>query len=111
MWKRRNSLSAMRSVENGTYPRSEPSRTRLVLPILNEVFDHSGISQRRDITEIGEVVLGYLAQDATHDFTRAGLGQAGRELNQIGRSDRADLLTHPIAQLDLESVGAVLSSV
>src|SRR5262249_15628688 len=45
------------------------------------------------------VVLGNLAQDAAHDLARAGLGQAGRPLDQIGAGDRADLLAHPLHQL------------
>ena len=83
---------------------AETSRARLVLPVLNEVVDHGGIGQRRGVAEIGEIVLGDLAQDAAHDLAGARLGQAGRELDQIGRGDRADLLAHPVAQLDLEQL-------
>ena len=43
-------------------------------------------------------VGGDLAQDTAHDLPRAGLGQARRPLNEIGRGDGADLLAHPVAQ-------------
>ena len=36
-----------------------------------------------------------LAQDAAHDLSRSGFGQAGRELDDIGCGDRADFLAHP----------------
>jgi hypothetical protein len=36
-------------------------RSTLVLPVLDEVVDHSGIGQRRNIAEIRKVLLGDLA--------------------------------------------------
>ena len=54
-----------------------------------------GIGEGRGVAEVAEIVLGDLAQDAAHDLARAGLGQAGRPLDHVGRGDRADLLAHP----------------
>src|SRR5437660_4620569 len=68
----------------------------LVLPVLHQVIDHAGISERRGVAERAVIVLGDLAQDAAHDLARAGLGQPGRELDEVGRGDRADLLAHPV---------------
>ena len=48
--------------------------------------------------------FGDLAQDAAHDLARARLGQRGRELQRVGRRDRADLLAHPGAQLGAQLV-------
>src|SRR6476619_7002478 len=52
--------------EGGTL--AEPSRARLVLPVINEVVDHGWISQGRSVAEIGKVSLRDLAQDSPHDF-------------------------------------------
>ena len=75
-----------------------------ILAFFDEVGDHRWFGQRRDIAEIAEIVLGDLAQDSPHDLAGASLRQSWRELNEIRRGDRADLLAHPIAQLDLERV-------
>src|SRR6516162_5606928 len=48
--------------------RSEVLRALLVLPVGDEIVDHSRIGQRRGVAEIGELVLGDLAQDAAHDL-------------------------------------------
>src|SRR5262249_21376000 len=71
----------------------------LVLSVAAEVVDHRGIGERRGVAEIAVLVFGDLAQDSAHDLPRARLRQAGRELNEIGRGDRADLLAHPGDQL------------
>src|SRR5262249_20677364 len=39
-----------------------------------------------------------------HDLARPGLGQAGRELNDVGRGERPDLASHPALQIRLEDV-------
>src|SRR5262245_42119409 len=76
-----------------------PSRARpSVLPILHQVIHHRRVGQRRGIAERAVFVLGDLAQDAAHDLAGAGLRQAGGELDEIRRGDRADLLAHPADQ-------------
>src|SRR5262249_266928 len=71
----------------------------LVLPVADEVVDHGRVAERRGVAEIAVLVFGDLAQNSAHDLSRARLRQAGRELNEIGRGDRADLLAHPGDQL------------
>src|SRR5271169_5450368 len=77
--------------------RSEEASLRafLVLPMGDEVVDHSGVGERRGVAETAGLVFGDLAQDAAHDFSRARLRQVRRKLDEIGRGDRSDLLAHP----------------
>ena len=51
--------------------------------IAHQVVDHRRIGQRRGVAEVGEIVLGDLAQDPAHDLAGAGLRQTGRELQQV----------------------------
>src|SRR5882757_1443587 len=83
----------------------------LFAAVLDQVVDHGGIGERRGVTEIGEIVLGDLAQDAPHDLARACLGQAGCPLDDVGRRDRANLLAHPADQLLAHSLGGLLARV
>ena len=76
----------------------------LVLPIGDEVVDDGGIGQRRGIAEVGEIVLGDLAQNAAHDLAGTGLGQAGCELDEVGRGDRTDLVADVLDQFLLQVV-------
>ena len=64
----------------------------LVLPVVDQILDHRRVGKRRDVAQVRELVLRDLAQDAAHDLARARLGQARRELDQVGRGDGADLL-------------------
>ena len=58
-----------------------PSRTPLsVLPVVQEVIDHRGISQRRDITELVVFVGGNLAQNPEYNLARPGLRQYRRPM-------------------------------
>src|SRR6185312_10091621 len=75
-------------------------------PFLDEALHHRGIGEGGDVAELVGLVLADLAQDAAHDLARAGLGQAGRPLDVVGRGDRADLLAHPGDQFLLQLVGA-----
>ncbi len=77
----------------------------LVLPVLHEVVDHGRIGRGRGVAEAGRFVLGDLAQDAAHDLAGARLGQAGRELDQVRRCDRADALADPGDQLLAQRFG------
>ena len=60
-------------------------RALLVLPVLDEIFDHGGVGQRRGVAEATRFVLGDLAQDAAHDLAGAGFGQARRKLDLVER--------------------------
>ena len=50
-------------------------------------------------------VLGYLAQDAAHDFSGASLGEAGGELDDVGHGDGADLFAHVLLERGAELFG------
>ena len=52
-----------------------------------------------------------LAQNAAHDLAGARLGQAGRPLDEIGRGDRTDLLSHPQHELLAQRVVRRLAGV
>src|SRR5499427_8464826 len=71
----------------------------LVLPVADEIVDYGRIGERRGVAEIAVLVFRDLAQNPAHNLSRARLRQSGRELNEIGRGDRADLLAHPGDQL------------
>ena len=73
-----------------------------ILAVGDEILDDRRVGQRRDVAECAELVLSDLAQDAAHDLAGAGLRQAGRELDQIRRRNRADLAADPVLQLLLE---------
>ena len=45
-----------------------------VLPVLDQILHHRRFGQGRGITQVGEIILGDLAQDAAHDLARARLG-------------------------------------
>jgi acetyl-CoA synthetase len=62
---------------------------------VHEIVDHGWIGQRRGVAETAVFILGDLAQDSPHDLARAGLRQAGRKLDQIGRCDWTNFLAHP----------------
>ena len=64
----------------------------LVGAVFDEVVYHRRVGQCRCVTECAQVVFGNLAQDAAHNLTGAGLGQAGGPLNDIGLGDGADFL-------------------
>jgi len=81
----------------------------LVLPVVDQIVDHGGIRQGRGVAEIAELVLGDLAQDAAHDFSRTRLRQARRELDEIGRRDRADLGAHPLHQFLAQRLGRLFA--
>ena len=88
------SPAAAEPVRAAEPPRRSP-RPALVLPVGDQVVDDGRIGEGRGVAERAELVLGDLAQDAAHDLAGAGLGQAGRELDQVRRGDRADLLADP----------------
>ncbi len=77
--------------------------------LLDEVVDHGGVGEGRGVAEAAELVLGDLAQDAAHDLAGARLGQAGRELDEVGRGDRADLLAHPGDELLAQVLARLLA--
>src|SRR5215471_4568978 len=81
----------------------------LVLPVVDEIIDHGGVGERRGVTEVAVFVLGDLAQDAPHDLARARLRQAWRELDEIGRGDRPNLLAHPLHQFLAQVFGRLLT--
>ena len=68
-------------------------RAVCLTPVGDQVVHHGRVGQRRGVTQALEIALGNLAKDAPHDLARASLGQAGRELDHIGRRDRSDLLS------------------
>src|SRR5258707_6615555 len=71
-------------------------RVRLaVLSVADEVVDDARVGERRGVAEIAVLVFRDLAQNSAHDLARAGFWQAGRELNEIGRGNRADFFSHP----------------
>src|SRR5690606_30093295 len=82
-----------------------PLRRSAVGAIGDEVVDHAGIGEGGGIAEGVDLVGGDLAQDAAHDLARAGLGQAGRPLDDVGAGDRADLLAHQGDQVLFELLG------
>src|SRR5712672_2339044 len=84
-------------------------RPLLVLPVLDEIIDHGGIGERRGVAEAARFVLRDLAQDTAHDLAGSGFGQARRELDQIGRGDRADVLAHPRHQFLAQRFGGLLA--
>ena len=78
---------------------SSPCFCRLfVLPVADEVIHHGRIGQGRGIAEVAILIFGDFAQDPSHDLAGAGFRQARRELDQIRRGDRSDLLAHPAHQ-------------
>jgi len=89
----------MRRDPRRTAPRAttKAMRCSAVLAVGDEVVDHGGVGEGGRITQGAELVFGDLAEDTPHDLAGAGLGQAGRELDEVGRGDRADLLAHPVA--------------
>src|SRR5690606_24380538 len=66
--------------------------------VLDEVADHAGVGEGRDVAEVARVVLGDLAQDAAHALARPGLRHARGPLDQVGAGARADLLAAPLDQ-------------
>src|SRR5512147_2404025 len=64
--------------------------------VLEEVLNHRWVRKGGGITQVTEIVLRDFAQDPAHDLARAGLGQTRRPLDNVRRSDRADLFTHPL---------------
>ena len=44
-----------------------------ILPVIDQVIDHSWVGQRRGIAKIIDFIRRHLAQDAAHDFTRTRL--------------------------------------
>src|SRR5271167_4768975 len=87
----------------------QASRALAILAVVDEVAYHGRLGQRRGVTEIAVLVLGDLAQDAPHDLAGAGLGQTRRELDEVGRGDRADLLAHPGDELLAQFLGGLLA--
>ena len=87
----------------GGRPAWEPGGKALGSGPIHAVADQVGhdarLGERRGVAEIGEIVLGDLAQDPAHDLAGARLGQARRELDQIGRCDWPNLLAHPVLKL------------
>src|SRR5262249_15793389 len=78
---------------------SSPRFCRLfVLPVADEVIDHGRIGQSRGVAEVAVLIFGDLAQDSSHDFAGARFWQARRELDQIRRGNRSDLLADPSHQ-------------
>ena len=71
--------------------RTQRPGSSALLPRRHQLLHHRRIGQGRGVAERAEFVFGDLAQDAAHDLAGAGLGQAGRELDDVGRGDRADL--------------------
>src|SRR3546814_2887763 len=59
--------------------------------LLDQRVDHRRVGQGAGVAELVGRVLGDLAQDAAHDLARAGLGQARRPLDVVGRGSGADL--------------------
>jgi len=68
---------ARRSCSNKNTERDDDSKKRhpalgrrplLVLTVLDEIVDNSGVRQCRGVAEAGRFVLGDLAQDAPHDL-------------------------------------------
>ena len=41
-------------------------------PIFDQIINDRGIRQRRGVAQGAEIILGYFAQNAAHDFARAG---------------------------------------
>mmetsp|Transcript_21664 Transcript_21664/g.51386 ORF Transcript_21664/g.51386 Transcript_21664/m.51386 type:complete len:326 (+) Transcript_21664:42-1019(+) len=77
-------------------PAPQPSASGCLLAEgLDELVDHAGVGEGRDIAELGLVHAlaagGDLAQDAAHDLARARLRQGGRPLDDVGRGEGADL--------------------
>ncbi len=56
-------------------------------------------------------VLGYLAEDASHDLAGPGLGQTIGELQMVGRGDGADLFAHMSAQFCIKFIRRLFACV
>src|SRR5688500_15078535 len=80
-----------------------------IAPSLDQGVDQARVGERRRVAERPIIVLGDLAQDAPHDLARAGLGQAGGEMEMVGRRDRPDLLPDVEAKLLLERLAMPLA--
>src|SRR5262249_22089298 len=83
-------------IKGGSSPRF---RRLLVLPIVDQVVDYGRICQRRGVAEIAKLVFSDFAQNSPHDLARTCFWQARGKLDQIGRGDWSDFLTHPTDQL------------
>src|SRR3984957_7568301 len=99
-------LAAVAAIRNDA---TKNSRALFVLPVGDEIVDYGGVRECRGVTEIAVLVLGDLAQDAAHDLARARLRQIGRELDEIGRGDRADLGAHPLHQFLAQGFARLLA--
>src|ERR1035437_10079395 len=65
-------------------------RLQLSLLALDQRFHNVRIGQGGRVADLTHGVLSNLLQDAAHDFARARLGQAGRELNLVRHGNRPD---------------------
>ena len=75
--------------------------------ILDKIVDHVRIGKGRRVAKIVDLVLGDLAQDAPHDLAGTRFREAGGELDDVRRGDRADVVTHPALQLLAQVVVAL----
>src|SRR5450759_1066029 len=83
----------------------KPNGTLVLLrraAVVADHLHHPGICQRGGVAE--DAVLGDVAQEPAHDLARSGLGQVGREHQELRPSDRADHIGDVLAQLDGQRV-------
>src|ERR1700693_4917358 len=98
--KRGGCVPDRRKHRNQRRPAHAVSPWRLLARMLtDQLLDHGGVGQRRDVPELIGFVGGDLAQNSSHDLAGARLRQPWRPLDDIGRRNRADFLAHPGAQL------------
>src|SRR4051812_37504605 len=71
------------------------SPLRALLPVvLHQLLHHGRVRQGGDVSELVVLAGGDLAQDTPHDLARAGLGQAGDDLDTVRGREGADRLAH-----------------
>src|SRR5947208_4615477 len=66
--------------------------------LLHQPFHDARIGERGDVPQVVVLPRGDLAQDAPHDLSGAGLGQAGHDLHALGHGEGPDLFAHVLLQ-------------
>ncbi len=63
----------------------------LTVVLLEDLFDHAWIGQRRNVAQLVWLIFGDLAQNATHNLAAASFGQVLGEQELVWHGIRGDL--------------------
>merc|ERR1712078_323509 len=69
----------------------------------------SGVAEGGRVPKLVQLVVGYLPEDAAHDFSATSLWEPGRPVDDIRCSEGADFGPHNLHQLLLEAVAVLLA--